>query len=89
MENINSKHMGLSCGLTGLIVYLGCILIMNLLGKNGTIYFFNNLLHGLDTTTIVTMKISLLNTVIGGFQTFFLFWLIGYSISFFYNKLQN
>lgn len=89
MKNINSKHMGLSCGFTGLLLYLGCILVMNLLGKNGTIHFFNNLLHGLDTTTIATMKISLINTVIGGIQTFILFWLIGFSISFFYNKLQK
>ncbi len=53
MKNINSKHMGLSCGFKALLLYLGCILVMNLLGKNGTIHFFNNLLHGLDTKTIV------------------------------------
>ena len=59
------------------------------LGQKGTISFFNNLLHGLDTTAIIKMDVSILDAFLGLIQTFVLFWLIGASIVAFYNALTG
>ena len=87
MKQINVKKMGIACGLTGTLLYLGCIILMFSLGQKGTINFFNNLLHGLDTTAIIKMNVSMLDAFLGLVQTFVLFWLIGACISAFYNAL--
>lgn len=89
MKQINVRKMGIACGLTGVLLYLGCIILMISVGQKGTISFFNNLLHGLDTTAIIKMDVSLLDTILGLIQTFILFWLIGASISAFYNVLTG
>tara|TARA_R110001583_G_scaffold182679_1_gene340763 strand:+ start:2476 stop:2760 length:285 start_codon:yes stop_codon:yes gene_type:complete len=89
MQQINVKKMGIACGLTGLLLYLGCIILMFSAGQKGTVSFFNNLLHGLDTTAIIKMDVSMLDAVLGLLQTFVLFWLIGASIAAFYNALTG
>jgi len=88
MEKINVKKMGLACGLTGALLYLGCIILMLTVGQKGTILFFNNLLHGLDTTSIIKMNVSFIDSLTGLLQTFILFWLIGASIAAFYNTFN-
>lgn len=89
MKQINVKKMGIACGLTGLLLYLGCIILMFTVGQQGTINFFNNLLHGLDTTTIIKMNVSAVDAAMGLVQTFILFWLLGACISIFYNALTS
>ncbi|RXP54808.1 hypothetical protein EC396_08830 [Lutibacter sp. HS1-25] len=89
MKQFNVKKMGIACGLTGVLLYLGCIILMFSVGQKGTIAFFNNLLHGLDTTSIIKMDVSLLDAGLGLIQTFILFWLIGASIAAFYNALTG
>jgi len=77
-------------GLTGALVYLGCIVVMLTAGREGTIDFFNSLLHGLDTTSIIRMDIPLREAAIGIVQTFIIGWLIGALIAAFYNvQLKN
>jgi len=85
MEKINFKKMGLACGITGALLYLGCIILMFSIGQKGTILFFNNLLHGLDTTSIIKMNVSFFDSFMGLLQTFIIFYLIGASIALFYN----
>ena len=87
MKQINVKKMGFACGLTGVLLYWGCIILMFTVGQQGTVNFFNNLLHGLDTTTVIKMNVSFVDAVMGLVQTFILFWLIGACISAFYNAL--
>lgn len=61
-------------------------------GREETITFFNNLLHGLDTTNIIRMDVPLLEVFFGIVQTFILGWLIGACVAAFYNaqiKVKN
>jgi len=88
MEKINVKKMGMACGLTGALLYIGCIILMLTVGQKGTVLFFNNLLHGLDTSTIIKMNVSFVDSLTGFLQKFILFWLIGASIAAFYNALS-
>jgi len=54
-------------------------------GRDGTAQFFNNILHGLDTTSIIRMNVPIQEVVIGLVQTFFLGWLVGASVAGIYN----
>ncbi|MFY9151046.1 MAG: DUF5676 family membrane protein [Prolixibacteraceae bacterium] len=85
MNSINIKRFGLAFGLTGVILYLGCVILMATVGHDGTVKFFNSILHGLDTSTIVRMDIPLWEAFIGLIETFFLAWLVGACIACFYN----
>jgi len=85
MNYINVKKIGFAVGLTGALVYLGCMIVMATAGQEGTIKFFNSLIHGLDTTNIIRMDVPLLEALLGIIQTFILGWLIGACIGAFYN----
>lgn len=85
MENLSIKRFGMAVGTTGAILYLGFILLMLTVGKAGTVWFFNSLLHGLDTTTIIRMDVPFWQALLGIVQTFILGWLIGAVIALIYN----
>ena len=85
MHRLNVKKLGFAFGLTGTIIYLGCMIVMATAGREGSIIFFNSLLHGLDTSNIIRIDIPLLEVLMGIVQTFILWWLIGASIGAFYN----
>ena len=85
MNYIKVKQMGLAFGLTGTLLYLGCMLLMFTVGHDGTVKFFNSLLHGLDLSTIIRMNIPLSEAFIGLLETFILCWLVGACIASFYN----
>ena len=85
MNRINVKKLGFAFGLTGALVYLGCMVVMATVGQEGSIVFFNSLLHGLDTTSIIRVDVPLLEALYGIIQTFILGWLVGACIAAFYN----
>jgi hypothetical protein len=90
MNRLNIKKLGFAFGLTGALIYLGCMTVMLLTDQEGTITFFNSLLHGLDTSNIIRMDVPLLEAFLGIVQTFILSWLVGACIAAFYNaQLKN
>ncbi|MBX2943956.1 MAG: hypothetical protein KF860_16600 [Cyclobacteriaceae bacterium] len=89
MNTINIKKFGLACGLTGALLYLGCIVLMVTVGHTGTITFFNSLLHGLDVSSIVRMDVPLWEAALGIIETFILAWLIGACLAAFYNMTMK
>ena len=82
---INVKKFGLATGFTGALIYLGCAIVMATVGHDGTVKFFNSLLHGLDVSTIVRMNVPLWEAGISIVETFVLGWLVGACIAGFYN----
>ena len=82
---INVKKFGFAAGLTGALLYLGCMVVMATVGHDGTIKFFNSLMHGLDVSTIVRMDVPLWEVGVGIVETFVIGWLIGACIAGFYN----
>ena len=85
MYRLNIKKLGFAFGLTGTLIYLGCMIVMLTAGQEGSITFFNSLLHGLDTTSIIRMDVPPLEVLMGIIQTLILWWLIGACIGAFYN----
>ena len=90
MNRLNVKKFGFAMGLTGALVYLGCMIVMATAGQEGSINFFNSLLHGLDSTSIIRMDVPVLEALLGIVQIFILGWLVGATIAAFYNaQLKN
>jgi len=85
MNRINIKKFGLAFGLTGALLYMGCIILMATVGHAGTVKFFNSLLHGLDVSSVIRMDVPLWEAGIGIVETFILGWLVGACIAGFYN----
>ncbi|MBX2981447.1 MAG: hypothetical protein KF843_02140 [Flavobacteriales bacterium] len=86
MKHINIRKLGLACGTTGALLYLGCMVLMVTVGHGGTVTFFNSLLHGLDVTSIVRYDIPLWEAGIGISETFILGWLVGACVGAIYNS---
>ncbi len=87
MNRIHPRKFGLAVGLTGVLLYLGCMLLMLLAGRSGTVQFFNSLLHGLDVTSIVRMHVPLWESVLGIVETFVLGWFSGACAAWIYNSI--
>jgi hypothetical protein len=58
---------------------------MATVGQSGTVYFFNNLLHGLDTSSIIRMNVPFWEALLGIVEIFILGWLTGAVIASLYN----
>jgi len=88
MEKINVKKIGIASGITGMIFYLGCVLIMSLLGKEVFVKIANLLFHGTDFTSIARMNIPVFESILGLFVSFIFWGAIGYIIATIYNKIK-
>jgi ABC-type antimicrobial peptide transport system permease subunit len=89
MQHIDIKKFALAWGIVGVVFYLGCIILMATVGREGTILFFNSLLHGLDTSTIIRMDVPWTEALIGLVEMFILGWLFGALIAAVYNVSFN
>lgn len=89
MNKLNSKKFGLSSAIVALIFYVGCVLSMQILGKEGITYLSNLLFHGVDFNSIIRMDISLKETLLGAIVTFFLWGAIGYLFAVIYDTLNR
>jgi hypothetical protein len=88
MNKLSIKKFGLAFGITGALLYLGCSLLMAILGRGGTVKIFNSLLHGLDTASIIRMNIPWWEELLGLAGTFVICWLTGSCIAAIYNALK-
>lgn len=89
MNTINVKQFGFAFGMAGAILYIGCILVMATVGREGTVHFFNSFLHGLDTSSIIRMQVPWWEVLMGIAETFIISWLVGAAIAAFYNISGN
>lgn len=85
MKEIAITRFGLAFGFTFALFYIGCLILMMTVGQEGTIFFFNSLLHGIDVTTIVRMDVPFWEACLGIFETFILGWFMGAIIASIYN----
>ena len=84
---IDPRKLGLSIGFTFFLIYIGCMLLMHFLGHDGTVTYFNNMLHGIDTSSIVKMNVTLTEAFAGIIEIFILGTFIGICIGGFYKIL--
>ena len=89
MQHIDIKKFALAWGVVGALFYLGCIILMATVGRDGTILFFNSLLHGLDTSAIIRMDVPRTEALSGLVEMFVLSWLFGALVATVYNISFN
>ena len=88
MEKLNQIKFAITTGLVSVIIYLGCFLVMTVLGKEGLVKLSNLLIHGVDFTNIIRDETPLIETF-GGAALSFIFWgVIGYLFILIYNKIK-
>lgn len=85
MNSIDVKKLGLAFGLASALLYLGCFIVMSTVGHDGTVKFFNTLLHGADVSSVLIRNVGLSEACLGIVETFILFWLVGACIAAIYN----
>lgn len=85
MGVINIRKLGLAFGATAALLYLGCAIVMSLAGREASIFLFNSMMHGIDISPIIRMKVPVSEMLIGIIEIFILGWLIGATIASIYN----
>ncbi len=88
MEKLNQKKIAIASGLTSVVVYLGCFLLMTILGKDSLVKLSNLLFHGMDFSNIIRMNIPIGETLMGAVTSFVFWGIIGYVLAFIYNKMK-
>jgi hypothetical protein len=61
--------------------------LMALVGHDGAVWFFNSILHGFDTETIIRMGVPLAQTISGILFTGILAGFTGWLVGIIYNRL--
>lgn len=89
MTRISVARLGFAVGATFSILYMGCAIAMMTLGREGTIIFFNSILHGIDVATILRIEMPLSEMAIGFAEVFILGWMTGATIASFYNLVSK
>lgn len=88
MEKLSQKKFAIASGLASVLVYLGCFLIMTMLGKDSLVKLSNLLFHGMDFSNIIRMNIPIGETLLGAVASFVFWGIVGYVLVFIYNKLK-
>ena len=88
MEKLNQKKFTIALGLTSVVVYLGCFLIMTVLGKDSLVKLSNLLFHGMDFSNVIRMNIPIGETLFGAVASFIFWGFIGYVLALIYNKMR-
>ena len=88
MKKLNQNNFAFSSGLTSVVVYLGCFLIMTILGKGSLIKLSNLLFHGMDFSNIIRLNIPIGETILGAVTSFIFWGIIGYVLALIYNKMK-
>lgn len=89
MKQLNAKQFGIASGLTSVVIYLGCFLIMTILGKGSLIKLSNMLFHGMDFTNIIRMDVPFIETLLGAILSFLFWGLSGFFLAFTYNRIRK
>ena len=86
---LQPTKLAASCVIVGVVFYFGCAVLMTILDEDGTIWFFNSILHGFDVTSILRMDVPLTDALVGGILTGFLAGFSGWLVAVVYNKLSQ
>lgn len=85
---IQSIKFGIAFAVAGVTMYLGCMLLMAVLGQEGTVWFFNSILHGFDVSNSIRMDVPIVDTVAGIVFTGLIGLVVGWVIASVYNRLS-
>lgn len=82
---LNIIRFGMASGVATGVFYIGCVLLMSIMGREGLITFFNGLMHGLDVGPILRTHVSLGESFLGLLNSVAVGWLFGGLLASVYN----
>lgn len=85
MLHLNPNYLGLACGATGVVFYLGCMLTMATVSHDQAGVFFNSLLYGLDVGPMLKISVPVSQVALGLVTIFILCWFAWVLIAGIYN----
>jgi hypothetical protein len=85
INTISPTRLGFAVGATGVVFYLGCVLLMATVSHERAVVFFNALTHHIDWGPILRHDVPFGEVVLGIIGTFVLGWFAGALIAAFYN----
>ena len=53
MATIDIRRVGLACGSTAALLYLGCVFVMATVSRDAQVLFFDSLLQGIDSNALL------------------------------------
>ena len=89
MNRIHIKALGFAFGLTALLIYTACIIVMQIASPEIAFTFFNHFFHGFEAGKLMHTHISAGQIICGMIQTFVFAWLVGASIAAVYNTVAQ
>lgn len=89
MNKLNPIKFGVATGFASILFYIGCMLLILILGQTGTIKISNMLFHGVDFSNIIRTSIPITESLLGIVCSFIIWGLFGVFLAFFYNLLLN
>ena len=85
MNILDVKKFGMAFGATFGLFYLGCVIVVMSSGKEGIVFLYNTLLHGIDVSSIIRTEMPIINMIIGLVEFTIFGWLLGATIASIYN----
>lgn len=87
MNNINVKTMGIAFGLTGALLYLGCMIFTAAGGSSTINLFLDNFFPHTNASSVLRANIPVWKAAFGLLPAFLLFGFAGFCIASIYNKM--
>lgn len=82
---LNPIRLGWGFGATGVVFYLGCMIMMAIVPREKAVVFFNSLLHGIDVEPILKNSVPAGEIALGLITMLILGWFAGVLVALFYN----
>jgi len=89
MNKLNSKKIALAAGISSVIAYISCIILMMIVGEDGVVRISNLLFHGIEFSGNVRMDVPITDNLLGIIMSFIFWGGMGYIFASIYNRLNK
>ncbi|MBI2653702.1 hypothetical protein HYX02_02715 [Candidatus Woesearchaeota archaeon] len=89
MAKLNPNKVALSLGITAVVLYIICLILVTIFPLQMMAPFVNNLIHSVDFTGMMTKNITLNGSIVGIVAWFIIAAVTGYIFAFVYNQIEG
>ncbi len=82
---VNTIKLGIASGVVSVLVYVGCAILMMIVGKDSLVSISNLLFHGMEFENIIRETVPLTETLLGLLVSFLFWGIVGYLVGILYN----
>ena len=89
MEKLNQNVVALSLGITSIVLYIICLILVAIFPVQMMAPLVNNLIHSVDFTGMMTKNITFSGSIVGIIAWFIIAAVTGYIFAFAYNWIEG